>query len=172
MEKIIEMCIPFLFRFFFLFYLLNIFFNFLFHLPFSLFSLFLFLELTSCQELNTKLVWKVLSPSTTVQVDDAMNINRMKHDNLGLNKLGDNKLELRLGDHIKELRKEGEEGLEMEFLNIDNRTKQEKRESITSESDRQNDLFGIAEFADSNEKFLSSMEGSSELDEPFHKLKE
>ena len=139
---------------------------------FSLFSLFSSLELTSCQELNTKLVWKVLSPPTTVQVDDAMNINRMKHDNLGLNKLGDNKLELSLGDHIKELRKEGEEGLEMEFLNIDNRTKQEKRESITSESDRQNDLFGLAEFTDSNEKFLSSMEGSSELDEPFHKLKE
>ena len=98
----------------------------------------------------------------------------MKHDHLRLSNLGDYKTEteIRVGDHDRELMRDGEERLETAFSNINTRITQEKRESITSEGDRQNDLFGLAEYTDSNEKFLSSMEGSSELDEPFHKLEE
>ena len=158
-------------------YLLSTFFRIPFHffpLLFHFFTFFVFLELRSCQELNTKLVWKALSPSTPLQMDDVMKTTRMKHDHLGLNKLGDYKTEteIRLGDHDRELKRDGEERLEAAFLNNNTRITQEKRESITSEDGRQNDLFGLAEYTDSNEKFLSSMEGSSELDEPFHKLEE
>lgn len=63
---------------------------------------------------------------------------------------------------------EGNKNAEKETIHESKNLTQQKKGSI-SQSDEHNDLFDLFECADSNEKFLSSLEGSSELDEPFQK---